>query len=96
MNTTNIALNNPKIQLPLIHSNGNSGKVLGSEYFEALRSLESFKKQFYSVEFHKRDYYPLGDESWELAVKHRQEIKQKINDVHDYLELHSAHCFESA
>ena len=91
MNTTE-----SELQMPLIHSNGNSGTALGNQYFEALRGLQDFEHKLYAVEFHRRDYYPLGDEAWNVAVEQRNEIKKKISDIRYYLEAHSVHCFNSA
>jgi hypothetical protein len=91
-----VQLDNPSVCFPFIHMNGNSGKALGGQYFDALRALESFSEKFFAVEFHKRDYYPKGDESWNLAVTQRDEVKQKIKDIRKHLELHAAHCFEAA
>jgi hypothetical protein len=95
-NTTFVALNNPSMQFPLIHMNGNSGKTLGNEYFDALRAFQAFSEKFFAVEFHKRDYYPLGDAAWDLAVKQRDEIKKKMSDIQHYIDAHAGHCFESA
>lgn len=92
---TQVAQDYPEIQLPLIHMNGNSGTVLGNEYLEALRALTAFTNAFYKIEFHARDYYPLGVESWNLARSQRQEIKKKMTEIREYLEIHAAHCFES-
>jgi hypothetical protein len=91
MNTTE-----SELQMPLIHMNGNSGTTLGNQYFDALRHLQDFERKFYAVEFHKRDYYPLGDEAWNVAVEQRDQIKKKISEIRTYLESHSIHCFNSA
>lgn len=91
-----VQLDNPSVCFPLIHMNGNSGKALGRQYFDALVALQKLSEKFFQVEFHKRDYYPKGDESWNLAVSQRDEVKQKLIDIKKYLELHAAHCFEAA
>jgi hypothetical protein len=96
LDTTFVALDNPSMQFPLIHMNGNSGTTLGNEYFEALRSLNEFNEKFFDIAFHRRDYYPLGDDAWNLAVKQRNEICQKMNDIRHYLDAHAGHCFASA
>jgi hypothetical protein len=93
--TTQVALDNPEANLPVFHSNGNSPRALGGEYFNALRCFDKFSEQFFAVEFHKRDYYILGDEYWDAAVKQRDEVKKKLSDIRAYLEMHSQHCFES-
>ena len=93
---SHVQLDNPSVCFPFIHMNGNSGDALGRQYFDALRALECFSERFFAVEFHQRDYYPKGDESWNLAVAQRDEVKQKIKDIRKHLELHAAHCFEAA
>jgi hypothetical protein len=91
-----VQLDNPSMCFPFIHMNGNDGKSLGRQYFDALRALEQFSEKFFAVEFHSRDYYPKGNESWNMAVSQRDEVKQKIKDIRKHLELHAAHCFEAA
>ena len=93
---SHVQLDNPSVCFPFIHMNGNSGKALGRQYFDALVALQKLSEKFFAVEFHKRDYYPKGDESWNLAVNQRDEVKQKIIDIKKYLELHAAHCYEAA
>jgi hypothetical protein len=87
---------NPEMTLPLFHLNGNSPKTLGKEYFEALTALREFMEKFYNIEFHARDYYPLGDEAWLKARAQREAQKANIESLRHYLDAHSAHCFESA
>jgi hypothetical protein len=94
--TTFIALDNPSMQLPLIHMNGNSGTKLGNQYFEALKALNAFEDAFQNIEFHARDYYPLGDEAWLKARAQRQVQWTNIGSLRRYLDVHSGHCFESA
>ena len=91
---TQVAQDYPEIQLPLIHMNGNSGTVLGNEYLEALRALTAFTNAFYKIEFHARDYYPLGDEAWVKAQAQRKTQKANIESLRDYLDAHAGHCFE--
>jgi hypothetical protein len=95
LDTTSVALDHPSVQLPLIHMNGNDGTKLGREYFDAIIVLGKFEDEFSNIEFHQRDYYPLGDQSWNLARTQREEIKKKIADIREYLEIHAAHCFEA-
>jgi hypothetical protein len=88
--------NNPEMQLPLIHLNGNSGQKLGNQYFEALKALRQFEEAFEAIEFHSRDYYPLGDEAWLKARAQRQVQWTNIGSIRQYLDAHAGHCFESA
>ena len=96
LDTTSVALDNPSTQFPLIHLNGNDGNRLGHQYFEALKALSQFVEVFNQIDFHSRDYYPLGDQSWEKAKAQRILQKEKIASLLTYLETHSQHCFESA
>jgi hypothetical protein len=93
---TKIATDHPEMQLPLIHMNGNSGKQLGSQYFEALRALQKFEEAFQNIDFHARDYYPLGDEAWLKARAQRQVQWSNIGSLRNYLDAHAGHCFELA
>jgi hypothetical protein len=93
---TQVATDNPETQFPIIHGNGNSGKQLGSQYFEALRALQKFQEAFEKIDFHARDYYPLGDEAWLKARAQRQVQWTNIGSLRNYLDTHAGHCFESA
>lgn len=92
---TQVELDNPEMQLPLIHSNGNSAQNLGGQYWEAFQALQKFQEKFSEIEFHARDYYPLGEEAWRKARAQRFAMDANINSLRDYLSLHSQHCFES-
>jgi len=92
---TQVATDYPETQFPLIHGNGNSGKQLGSQYFHALRALNAFQEDFYRIEFHQRDYYPMGDEAWLKARAQWESQKASIASLRHFLESHAAHCFES-
>ena len=85
-----------ELQLPLIHLNGNSGAALGKQYFTALQALEALENDFANIEFHSRDYYPMGDEAFLKAKAQRVAIKLKFSEIREYLERHSEHCFASA
>jgi hypothetical protein len=90
MNTTE-----SELQMPLIHMNGNSGTTLGNQYFEALKVLNTFQDAFEKIEFHSRDYYPLGDEAWLKARAQRQAQWANINSLRNYLDAHAGHCWSS-
>jgi len=92
---TQVAVDNPEMQLPLIHMNGNDGSKLGRQYFEALKALQAFEDAFQEIEFHARDYYPLGDEAWLKARAQRQAQWSNIGSLRRYLDAHAGHCFES-
>lgn len=92
---TQAELLHPEMQLPLIHLNGNSPQNLGGQYWEALRVLNELQEKFSKIEFHARDYYPLGDEVWLKARAQREVQKANIASLRKYLDAHAAHCFES-
>ena len=94
--STYVAEQYPEMQLPIIHMNGNSGSKLGHQYFEALKALQQFESVFQEIEFHSRDYYPLGDEAWVKARAQRQAQWANIGSLRSYLDVHAGHCFESA
>ena len=93
---TQVAVDNPEMQLPIFHGNGNNPQRLGREYFEALRVLNKFQDAFFAIEFHARDYYPLGDEAWLKARAQREAMHANINSLRRYLDVHAEHCFDSA
>jgi hypothetical protein len=93
---TQAVVDNPEMQLPVIHLNGNDGSKLGRQYFEALKALQQFEDVFQDIEFHARDYYPLGDEAWLKARAQRQVQWTNIGSLRRYLDAHAGHCFESA
>ena len=93
---TYVAEQNPEMTLPLIHMNGNDGSKLGHQYFEALKALQQFEAAFEEIDFHSRDYYPLGDEAWLKARAQRQVQWTNIGSLRRYLDAHAGHCFESA
>ena len=86
---------NPEITFPLFHMNGNSPEVLGKEYFEAAKAFNHFTEKFFDIEFHSRDYYPMGPEAFENALAKRYEIKSYFSRIRNYLDAHASHCFES-
>lgn len=81
--------------LPLIHLNGSGRNMLLRHYDRALSKLRAFKEAWIGIEFHKRDYYPLGDAAWERAVAERREMHVRIADLERYLEDHLNHIHNS-
>ena len=78
--------------MPLFHLNGNSVQTLSREYYNAFTKLQEFVDTFSSIQFHPRDYYPLGDETWDKAKNERDEVRRKINEVYKYVEAHFNYC----
>ena len=85
-----------QLTLPPFHLNGNSVPALTKEYTEAYNKLREFVDTFSAIEFHPRDYYPLGDDAWNKAQTQRDEARRNINEVYKYLEAHVEHCYNHA
>lgn len=74
-----------RTQFPLIHLNGNSGQALLEQYQNAVQAIYKLKEEFGKIEFHSRDYYPLGEEAFPTAQDQRINIVCKMKDVESYL-----------
>lgn len=86
----------PNVVFPTIHLNGNEGRKLGNQYWDAVKALDRLRDSFSDIEFHARDYYVQSDQAFKTAQLQRQEIFNQINAIREYLEAHASHCFESA
>lgn len=84
-----------ELQLPIFHLNGNNPKALGQQYFNALMALDEFQDKFFAIEFHARDYYPLGDEAWLKAKTQWETQKANMASLRDFLDVHTSHCFQA-
>lgn len=84
-----------QLTLPLFHMNGNSAQTLTRQYYDAYNKLQEFIDTFSGIDFHARDYYPLGDEAWDKARKERDEARKQINEVYKYLGIHLEHCYNN-
>lgn len=80
--------------MPLFHLNGTPVQTLTREYYNAFVKLQEFADTFSGIEFHARDYYPLGDEAFKKADSERSKIRMSINDVYKYLLAHIEHCYD--
>lgn len=74
--------------LPIIHLNGNSRKTLLDQYTKADEAAAVLIEAFMGIDFHARDYYPLGAEAFDRARHERNEIRAKLYDVLEYLRQH--------
>ena len=83
-----------QLTLPLFHMNGNSVERLTEQYHNAYTKLQEFIDAFSEIEFHPRDYYPLGDGAFDKADSERCKTRMSINDVYKYLEAHIEHCYD--
>jgi len=70
--------------LPLIHLNGSGEKALLRQYKDLFEAVSKAQEAFEVVEFHSRDYYPLGDVQWEKARAERLHVFEAMQLVYKY------------
>ena len=80
--------------LPLIHLNGNSADKLQAQYLNAYEKLSEFNKAVRDIDFHPRDYYPIGDDAFAKATEGRMKLLVDIHNACQYLEEHVIHLQE--
>ena len=82
--------------MPLIHMNGNSRERLQEYYENANVALsEEALQKFNAIDFHPRDYYPLGDDAFSEAQAERLKIYEAFATIQNYLETHIEHLYET-
>lgn len=81
-------------KFPLIHLNGNNGQTLLEEYQKAMEAALVLREAFSKIEFHPRDYYPMGVDHYDDAKAQRMDILQKLNDIDGYLTAHAINIYE--
>lgn len=74
--------------MPCIHMNGSDENSLRRQYNDLFCAVSDAQVKLYDVDFHQRDYYPLGDEAWYKAFKEREEVKEAMNKVYQYARQH--------
>ena len=75
--------------MPCIHMNGSGENSLRRQYNELFEAVsEAQIKLLYDTDFHQRDYYPLGDEAWDKAYQEREEVKEAMSKVYQYVKQH--------
>tara|TARA_R110001592_G_scaffold31455_1_gene110842 strand:+ start:1353 stop:1652 length:300 start_codon:yes stop_codon:yes gene_type:complete len=74
--------------LPLIHLNGSGEKALLRQYKDLFEAVSKAQEAFEVVEFHSRDYYPLGDVQWEKARDERIHVLEQLQLVYKYSSDH--------
>ena len=82
-----------KYNFPLVHMNGNDGQTLADQYQNAMEACSHLRDALSKIQFHPRDYYPLGMEHFDAASTQREEILQKLNDIDGYLLEHAIHIY---
>lgn len=83
-------------ELPTIHLNGNSVDTLLTQYFCALKALEEARDIFCRIDFHPRDYYPKGPDSFSHAQTQRHVALHHIDQSIQYLESHVEYLSEQS
>ena len=74
--------------LPLVHMNGSGEKALLRQYKDMFEAVSNALDKMESVEFHSRDYYPLGDLEWEKARAERLHVFEQLQLVYKYSSDH--------
>jgi hypothetical protein len=80
--STGIDFDNPT--LPLVHLNGSGEKALLNQYRDLFEAVSNAVNVFEGMEFHSRDYYPLGDVQWEKARAERLHVFEAMQLVYKY------------
>ena len=75
--------------LPLIHPNGNDRATLRVQYAHANNHLADAREAFNIIEFHPRDYYPLGQDAIAVSSEGRAAIHAAFDMIEAYLEEHT-------
>lgn len=83
-----------KLHFPIIHMNGNNGQVLLEEYQNAMKAAIDLRDAFSKIEFHPRDYYPLGVDQYDNAKAQRLEVMKMLNDIDGYLTGHAINIYQ--
>lgn len=71
--------------MPFIHLNGTDLEDLQEGADAAYHALDKFISAWSRMTHHPRDYY-LREGVWTRAQKEREELNQKIADIHAYLQ----------
>ena len=78
-----------KYTMPVIHMNGSGEDSLRRQYNKLFCAISDAKtKLYYGIDFHERDYYPLGEEAWQKALAERTEIIESLAKVYEYARSH--------
>ena len=78
---------------PVIHLNGNSRESLQEQYKEARKKLGEAAAAYLDIDFHMRNYYPLGAEKMREAEDQHTEMCAKFNELTHYLDAHLNHLY---
>jgi hypothetical protein len=73
---------------PTIHLNGTSAKDLWAGYEEAYDAVRAAQEALGKIEFNARDYYVQDADAFTKARDHRNEQRQVLAQVEEYLLQH--------
>jgi hypothetical protein len=76
------------ITAPTVHLNGTGYKDLWTGYEAAYEAIRAAQDALGKIEFNSRDYYVQGPEAWGKAQDHRNEQRQVLANVEEYLLQH--------
>ena len=74
--------------MPVIHMNGSGEDSLRRQYNDLFCAVSDAQAKLLDVDFHQRDYYPLGEEAWNQALIERIEVCEAMNKVYRYARSH--------
>ena len=75
--------------MPCVHMNGSDENSLRRQYNDLFCAVSDAQvKLLHDIDFHKRDYYPLGELVWSEANLEREEVKEAMNTVYQYARQH--------
>jgi hypothetical protein len=69
------------VVLPMLHLNGTSPETLQEGYLKAYRAINDAIAALNSLEFHSRDYYPIGPDAWTKARREREEQYDQLRSM---------------
>lgn len=78
-----------ELTFPVIHSNGSDETRLRRQYNKLFCAISDAKMKLdYEIDFHERDYYPLGEDAWQKALAERNEMIKCLAKVYQYARSH--------
>ena len=78
-----------KYTMPCVHMSGSDENSLRRQYNDLFCAVSDAQvKLLHDIDFHKRDYYPLGELVWSEANLEREEVKEAMNTVYQYARQH--------
>ena len=79
---------------PLIHTNGTPIHTLLEDYRMAQRTLAKAMLHFQAITFNQRDYYPLGEQAFEIAKAERLRVAECLKSAETYLSNHAEYLVD--